>query len=144
MVGVRGQLRLESLCADVRSILIPNAVGEESFVRNVQSEFAFGARLAHLKRVFPREQLCLEAEVLDNGFVAHLAPGTYTRELSEGAGVTGFTRLARRRLGGTPSAGSTAIRLVTNSLIPCESKSIVVRSESYLTMTPQPYRKCLI
>ena len=41
--------------------------------------------------------------------------------------------------GGTPSAGSMAIRLVTKILRPCSSKSMVVRSESRFTMTPQPY-----
>src|SRR6516162_1790189 len=139
MIRVRGQLGLESLGADVRPILIADKVGHEGLICNVQSEFAFRARLAHLKRVLTHQLFCLEAEVLDDNPVVHLAPGTKTREASTGSGFAGFTRLTRRRLGGTPSAGSMAIRLVTKILRPCSSKSMVVRSESRFTMTPQPY-----
>ena len=50
-----------------------------------------------------------------------------------------FLRFDPARFGGVPSAGSTTIMLVTNFLVPCASKSIVVRSTSDCVTTPHPY-----
>src|SRR5208283_448359 len=110
----------------------------EGFIGNIESELAVLALSADMKRVFTGEGHRLKANILDDE-ATHFAPGTKTRVARVGAGATAFTRFARRRFGGTPSAGSTTIRLVTNFLIPCASKSIVVRSWLYSVITPQPY-----
>lgn len=111
------KLGLKSLCTNTWGILIAGAVRNEGLIRNVQSEFAILALATHVKRVLARKWLGLEANVL-NDKAAHLAPGTNTGEASVGATGAGLTRLARRRFGGTPSAGSTTIKLVTNFLMP--------------------------
>jgi hypothetical protein len=85
MVCVCGKFRLEPLRTDRRGILIFDAVGKESFVCNVQSECALRASLAYLERVFANEEFGLEAKVLDDDTVAHLAPGTNTRDARTGA-----------------------------------------------------------
>jgi hypothetical protein len=56
-----------------------------------------------------------------------------------GIGVVFFRRFVLGRLGGTPSAGSIVMRLVTNFFIPWMSKSMVVRFASDSVMIPQPY-----
>jgi hypothetical protein len=81
-----------------------------------------------VKGILPRKCLRLKTDVLNDDAAAHLAPGTNTRETTVASVFAGFARLARRRFGGAPSAGLTTIRLVTNFLIPCASKSMVVRS----------------
>src|SRR5208337_4028211 len=134
-----GELRLQPLGANGRSILIAGAMGNEGLVGDVQGKIAFFGGPTDMKGVLAGERLRLEADVLDNNAGAHLAPGTNTLAASVGSGFTALTRLARRRFGGVPSAASTTIRLVTKSLRPCASKSMVVRSEPDSVMTPQPY-----
>ena len=118
MVRVRGQFRLQSLRANGGGVLIASAMRNEGFIGNVEGEFTVLALPAYVKRVFTGVGRRLEAHVLDDE-ATHFAPGTNTRVARVGAGAAAaFARLARRRFGGTPSAGSTTIRLVTNFLIP--------------------------
>src|SRR6266478_820480 len=142
MVRVSGQLGSEPDGADGRRILILGAMGDKGFVGNVQPVFALVARFAHIECVLAHQRLGLESDVPHNCVVAHLAPGMGTGEAC--AGNTFLIRLVRGRFGGTPSAGSTTIRLVTNCLMPWTSKSTVVRLGSDWVMTPHPYRKCLM
>jgi hypothetical protein len=55
MIRVRGQFSEQSLTADRRSVLILKAVGQESLVRDIESEFTLGPGPAHLKGIFARE-----------------------------------------------------------------------------------------
>jgi len=91
---------------------------DERFIRNIQRVFALLPSAPHIKRVLSGERLSLEAQVLHDDFGAHLAPGTNRGAANVGAGATALTRLALRRFGGTPSAASTTIKLVTKILIP--------------------------
>jgi len=59
------QFCLEPFRTDRGSILITGAMGNEGFVRNIQSEFAIFAGLANLKCVFARERFSLEANILN-------------------------------------------------------------------------------
>jgi len=111
-----GQFRLQSFRANPGGILIASAMRYEGFICNVEGELAVLTLPADKKRVFTGEGCRLKANVLDYE-AAHFAPGTNTRAAWVGAGAAAFARLARRRFGGTPSAGSTTIRLVTNFLI---------------------------
>jgi hypothetical protein len=117
MVRVGGQFGLQSLRANAGGVLIASAMRNEGFVGDIQGELAVLSFSADMKGVFPGEGHSLEADILDDE-ATHFAPGTNTRVARVGAGATDFTRFARRRFGGTPSAGSTTIRLVTNFLIP--------------------------
>ena len=112
-----GQFRLQSLRANAGGVLIASAMRYEGFIGNVEGELVVLTLPADNKRVFTGEGCRLKANVLDYE-TAHFAPGTKTRAAWVGAGAAAFTRLARRRFGGTPSAGSTTIRLVTNFLTP--------------------------
>src|SRR4029077_4289569 len=117
MVRMGGQFRLQSLRVNAGGVLIARAMRYEGFIGNVEGELAVLPLPADNKRVFTGEGCRLKANVLDYE-AAHFAHGTKTRAARVGAGAAAFTRLARRRFGGTPSAGSTTIRLVTNFLIP--------------------------
>src|SRR5271166_4032072 len=139
MILMRSQLRLQPFGADPRRILIARAMGNKSLIRYVQCEFALFPFQPDVKGVLPGQCFRLETDILNDDPGAHLAPGTNTRAAIVGAALTGLARLARRRFGGVPSAGSTTIRLVTNFFGPCASKSMVVRSMLDSVMTPQPY-----
>jgi len=117
MVRMGGQFRLQSLRANTGGVLIAGAMRYEGFIRNIEGELPVLALTADMKRVLTGEGRRLEAHILDDE-AAHFAPGTNTRVARDGAGAAAFTRFARRRFGGTPSAGSTTIRLVTNFLTP--------------------------
>src|SRR5271166_5271529 len=118
MVGVLRQFGVQPLRADRGRILITSKMRDERRIGNVQRKLAILSGLPHLKPVFTHEGIGFETHVLNEDSIAHLAPGTNTREARTGGGVATLTRLVRRRLGATPSAGSTTIKLVTNSLIP--------------------------
>src|ERR1700723_3958617 len=137
----RGKFQVQAVGADVRRILKTDAARIERFVRNGQSEFArFGRGFANGESIFTALGLGFETDELhdDVVVVAHFpAAATATA-------ATFFTRLARLRLGGVPSAISTTMMLVTNFFMPCRSKSIEERSLSDSVMTPRPYWKCLM
>src|SRR6202041_420771 len=137
----RGKFQVQAVGADVRRILKTDAARIERFVRNGQSEFArFGRRFANGERVFPALGFGLEShELHDDVVVAHFPAAAK----ATGA-ATFFTRFARLRFGGVPSAISTTMMLVTNFFIPCRSKSIEVRWLSDSVTTPKPYWKCLM
>src|SRR6201998_44328 len=139
MGRVGRELSIESECADGRSVLISSAMCDKCFVCYLQREFTLGASFSHIKCVFAHLRLRFESSVLDDDSVVHLAPGTNTGEARAGTDCLFLARLARRRLGGIPSAGSTTIMLVTTFFSPWMSKSMVVRSPFDSVMTPQPY-----
>jgi len=116
---VGGQFGLQPLRANGGGVLVASAMRNEGLVGDIEGELTILAFSANMKRVLAGEWHGLEANVLHDD-VAHFAPGTNTRAAWVGAGATtaAFTRFARLRFGGTPSAGSTTIRLVTNFLIP--------------------------
>src|SRR5579862_2063481 len=103
----------------VRRILIPQAMPVKRLVRDAER------KLTRLSRLFPHGEgvlahriLGLETAELHHDFVAHLAPAAApTTTAATGATTTFFFRLARERLGGVPSAGSTTIRPVTNFFV---------------------------
>src|ERR1700722_2300137 len=117
MVRVRGEFPAKFARANVRRILDAQQAFIKSFGRNRQGEFArLGGSFSHGEGVFTDRRLHLISQELNDDFVAHLAPAT---SLGATAATTNFLPfLARRRFGGTPSAASTTMMLVTNFFIP--------------------------
>ena len=74
VIGESGQLDAEADGADAGSVLIAGAVREECFVGDIQCEFAFVLRGAHVERVFAHQRLRCESQILDNNAAGHLAP----------------------------------------------------------------------
>src|SRR5579864_8417380 len=138
MVRIRRQLAAEFARANVGRILNSQQVLVECFGWNCQREFARVTRnFPHAEGVLADQRLHLIAEKLHDDFVAHLGPAT---KPGRGAAPTTFLIfLARRRLGGVPSAASTTMMLVTNFFMPWRSKSMEVRSELDSVTTPRPY-----
>src|SRR5579864_4752424 len=131
------QFGVELQGANARGILVPDAMRGERLVFDGKREFAGLVRILgyYGKRVFPHSGLGFKSNVLNENVVGHFALPVLPATLNA---VAGFLRRLER-FGGVPSAGSTTMMLVTNFLMPCASKSIVVRSASVSVMTPQPY-----
>src|ERR1700722_19894556 len=139
---------MKTVRANIRRVLETHFARVECFNRNQQREFArFGGCLAHRERIFASPFLGFKPYKLNDHPVIVVVRAHLPAPTGSAAAITAatfFTRLARLRLGGVPSAISTTMMLVTNFLGPCRSKSIEVRSLSDSVTTPKPYWKCLM
>src|ERR1700723_2294701 len=143
----RGQLHVQPVRTNIRRILKSHAPRIKSLVGNGQRKFPrFRRCFANRERIFPAALLRFESHELHDHAIA-VVVAHFPAPTGSAAAITAaafFTRLARLRFGGVPSACSTTMMLVTNFFIPCRSKSIEVRSLSDSVMTPKPYWKCLM
>ena len=119
MIRVRGELAAKPEGTDIRRVLEPCAPAIERCVGDGQRKFAcLALGLPHGKHVLANEGAYFIPNKLNDETIAHRTAGAADAAETAGARVaatvTFFLRLARDRLGGVPSAGSTTIRLVTN------------------------------
>jgi hypothetical protein len=113
VIAVSDKFLPEPRGAHVWSVLKAQEPGSERNLIDRQPEFArFLRNFPHLERVLADRFFRFETHELDQNFLAHFAPTGLS------ALTATFLRALLRRTGGSPSAWSTTMMVVTNFFMP--------------------------